>query len=148
MTIEINTCLKQNTCTAMFRPTTKKSNDGKKYNKTTHPCNSYNVFFQIERVYIIQKQYAVPPDPNDVSFDPVAEGYTGPVLPVRYQGLALPPRFYSSQKLLNGPRRKHRKTHGRISSGELSKLISKHWNEGELLSVNFGNPNSWSCTVF
>ena len=97
------------------------------------PYSEYNVYFQLERNYILQKVYAVPPEATDV-FHPEDPEYQGPPLPKRYADVVLPRRFYSCYKSEAKERRRHRTTHGKIGFSELSKLIASNWkNAGETL---------------
>ena len=90
------------------------------------PYSEYNVFFQLERNYILQKVYAVSPEATDV-FDPEDPDYKGPPLPQKYVDVVLPRRFYSRYKPEAKERRRHRTTHGKIGFSELSQLIASNW---------------------
>ncbi len=66
------------------------------------------------------------------AFNPNDSDYHGPPLPLRYEGIILPRRFYSCYKdeeeQVQKPRR-HRVSHGKISFAELSKMISSQWKD-------------------
>lgn len=55
----------------------------------------YNIFFQIEREYILQNRLEVTPAlPADEVFTTSDPNYEGPELPPRYSGLVLPSDWY------------------------------------------------------
>jgi hypothetical protein len=87
-----------------------------------------NLFFQLEREYILQIQLGFTPDyePNEI-FDPAdPNAYKGPPLPSRYQDLILLKDWHLPGKEKRRKRR-HRKTHGRIGFQELSLKIADAW---------------------
>eukprot|EP00569_Conticribra_weissflogii_P009631 CAMPEP_0171367642 /NCGR_PEP_ID=MMETSP0879-20121228/6220_1 /TAXON_ID=67004 /ORGANISM="Thalassiosira weissflogii, Strain CCMP1336" /LENGTH=490 /DNA_ID=CAMNT_0011875715 /DNA_START=98 /DNA_END=1570 /DNA_ORIENTATION=+ len=106
----------------------------------TRPYSEYNIFFQLERNYILQKVYHVPPEvtancnSNSAAFSPNDPDYHGPPLPRRYKDVVLPRRFYSCYKnedeQVQQPRR-HRVSHGKISFADLSKMISSQWKDAD-----------------
>lgn len=60
----------------------------------------FNIFCQLERQYILQRELDAPPSAIAVAsnnlFDPVKEGFgTEVILPRRYRGLLIPSRFYT-----------------------------------------------------
>ena len=92
------------------------------------PYTEYNLFFQLEREHILQIQLGVEPDyePHDI-FDPSdATNYQGPPLPSRYNDLILLKDWHLPGKEKRRKRR-HRKSHGRISFKELSLKIAEAW---------------------
>jgi len=96
---------------------------------TPRPYNSYNLFFQIEREYILQTLLGYQPTiaSKDV-FNPNDETYPadGPFLPSRYENLILPYDWHIPGKGLRR-KRTHRKSHGKIGFHGLSERISKSW---------------------
>ncbi len=93
-----------------------------------------DLFFQLEREYILQTpsdsdaetpQAAAKPDARRIGKD-IDED-----MPSRYQLIHLNDEWYKSasgkRSSKNQPKRKHRKTHGKIGFLELSSVISKRW---------------------
>ena len=96
--------------------------------KPPRPYTEYNLFFQLEREHILQVQLGFEPnyEPHEV-FDPSdATNYQGPPLPSRYRDLIYLNDWHLSGKEKRRKRR-HRKTHGRISFQELSLKIAEAW---------------------
>eukprot|EP00804_Cyclotella_cryptica_P021295 CCRYP_001546-RA/>CCRYP_001546-RA protein AED:0.25 eAED:0.25 QI:0/-1/0/1/-1/1/1/0/368 len=96
--------------------------------KPCRPYTEYNLFFQLEREYILQVELGLQPDyePTEV-FDPSdASNYQGPPLPSRYSGLVLLSDWHLPGKEKRRKRR-HRKTHGKIGFHELSLRIADAW---------------------
>jgi len=99
------------------------------------PYNSYNLFFQLEREYILQTHLGHRPSlAGREAFDPATADVArypypypdGPSLPARYRRLVLPHDWHVPGK---GRRRKrsHRRTHGKIGFRELSDRVSRQW---------------------
>lgn len=103
--------------------------------KPPRPCTEYNIFFQLERAYILQVLGHVQPtdsldDPNHI-FHPSQPTYAGlPALPQRYASLILPYDWHLPGKEKRR-KRKHRKSHGVISFQDLSLKIATAWRELE-----------------
>jgi len=107
---------------------------GKKNNATNHGFPSkpprhyteYNLFFQLEREYILQKIFDVKPQVKhtDDIFDTMKSTYSGPPLPKRYDDLILMKDWYIPG---NKKRRKHKKSHGKISFIDLSRQVAREW---------------------
>jgi len=95
--------------------------------KPTRPYTEYNIFFQLEREYILQVLLAVEPtyEPHEI-FHPSQPSYRGPNLPPRYAELVLPNDWYVPGKEKRRKRR-HRKSHGAIGFHELSLKIADAW---------------------
>lgn len=94
----------------------------------TRPYTSYNLFFQLERQYILQTLgFQAQIVLADV-FDPgdARANYHGPPLPSRYADLILPYDWHIPGKTQRR-KRSHRKTHGKIGFHELNNKISKSW---------------------
>ena len=80
------------------------------------PYTAYNIFFQLEREFILQSIHGVTPS-VDVAFDQ-AEDDMIPMLPQKYREIVLSDDWYVPGKA-QCKKRKHRKSHGKISfSGE------------------------------
>jgi len=110
--------------------------------KPPRPLTAYHLFFQLEREYILQTT----PD-NGVgssSSSNNAPKDTRPIgkqidkdMPFRYRYIHLNEHWYASGsgKRINGgkdvKKRKHRKTHGKISFLDMSKAVSSRWAELE-----------------
>ena len=96
---------------------------------TTRPYTSYNLFFQLEREYILQTLLGFQPTiaSKDI-FNPADKTYPaeGPPLPSRYENLILPYDWHMSGKT-RPHKRTHRKSHGKIGLRELNKQIFKAW---------------------
>ena len=97
--------------------------------KPTRPYTDYNLFFQLEREYILQVRLGVSPalDLSEV-FDPRCKRYHGPPLPFRYKDLVLPYDWHIPGKAQRRKRR-HRKSHGKIGFHELSNMIAQAWSK-------------------
>jgi len=77
------------------------------------PYTAYNIFFRLEREFILQSVLDVTPSVDDV-FDPAADDNVIPSLPQRYQDIILSDDWYIPGKAQRKKRR-HRKSHGKIS---------------------------------
>ncbi|KAL7467074.1 hypothetical protein ACHAXS_007338 [Conticribra weissflogii] len=95
--------------------------------KPPRPYSEYNLFFQLEREYILQVIFDVKPiiDPSEV-FCSSDDLYKGPPLPTKYRHLVLPYDWYMPGKSQRRNRR-HRKSHGKIGFLELSSRIAESW---------------------
>lgn len=96
--------------------------------KPHRPCTEYNIFFQLERAYILQVLLHADPavDAAEV-FHPSQTTYAGlPPLPCRYESLVLLYDWHLPGKEQRR-KRKHRKSHGAISFHELSNKIASAW---------------------
>lgn len=88
------------------------------------PCTAYNLFFRIEREYILQAHLGHPP-----AVPPGAEAYDPSTLPRRYRALVLPRDWHvSSRSRERRRKRSHRRAHGKIGFRELNERISAAWN--------------------
>ena len=76
------------------------------------PYTAYNVFFQLEREFILQCILDVTPSVDTV-FDQAADDVL-PMLPQKYQEIVLSNDWYIPGKAQR-KKRKHRKSHGKIS---------------------------------
>jgi len=95
--------------------------------KPSRPFTEYHIFFQLERNYILQTSDKSSHIDTTIDFgdiDPDAS-----TRPPRYRSLTLPKQWYT--KGSRPKRRGHRKTHGKISFVELTKLISQRWREAD-----------------
>lgn len=88
----------------------------------------YNIFFQIERAYILQVLLNTDPNLEDAEiFNPSHPTYAGrPAMPRRYASLILPYDWHLPGKEARR-KRKHRKSHGVIGFHDLSTKIAKAW---------------------
>ena len=78
------------------------------------PYTAYNIFFQLEREFILQSVLDVTPSVDTV-FDPAADDNIIPSLPQRYRDIILSDDWYIPGKAQRKKKRSHRKTHGKIS---------------------------------
>jgi hypothetical protein len=110
-------------------------------NESTKPCRpytEYNLFFQLEREYIIQAELGFQPDYEcaDV-FDPSdLSNYQGPPLPSKYRGLTYLKDWHLPGKEKRRKRR-HRKTHGKIGFRQLSLRIAEAWKHVDEETLKF-----------
>lgn len=115
-----------------------KSGDASKLSKPTRPLTAYHLFFQLEREYILQ---TTPAREGEVHEDQVDTRSVGKdideEMPSRYQPIHYNEDWHKSgsgkRGSKNAPKRKHRKTHGKIGFLELSSVISKRWHQLEEL---------------
>jgi len=107
-------------------------NTNNELSKPFRPLTEYNLFFQLERSYILQVLLSTQPNIKpEEAFDPSQDSYQGlPPLPNRYASLALPYDWHLPGK---GRRRKrkHCKSHGAIGFHELSNMISSAWKNAD-----------------
>ena len=96
------------------------------------PLTNYSISFRLERHYILRIAYKVPASiPVHERFsadDPSYVESGAPPLPKRYEKVVLPKNFhiYSGSNQF-GERRKHRKTHGKVTFPVLSRMVSEAW---------------------
>jgi len=100
---------------------------------SARPYTSYNLFFQLEREYILQiiHGYKTKIESKGI-FDPADATYPadGPALPTRYENLILPFDWHIPGKTRRR-KRSHRKSHGKIGFHELNDQISKAWSAAD-----------------
>ena len=77
------------------------------------PYSAYNIFFQLEREFILQSFLDVTPSVDTV-FDSAADDNIIPSLPQRYRDIILSDDWYIPGKAQR-KKRSHRKSHGKIS---------------------------------
>ena len=77
------------------------------------PYTAYNIFFQLEREFILQSILGVTPSGVDVAFDQAKDDVI-PTLPKKYHDIVLSDDWYVPGKAQR-KKRKHRKSHGKIS---------------------------------
>jgi len=106
---------------------------------SARPYTSYNLFFQLEREYILQiiHGYKTKIESKGI-FDPADATYPadGPALPTRYENLILPFDWHIPGKTRRR-KRSHRKSHGKIGFHELNDQISKAWSAADDEVKNF-----------
>ena len=92
------------------------------------PYTAYNLFFQLEREYILQNLNGYRPTIAPANeFNPDNKSnYSGPPLPSRYDDLILPYDWHIPGKT-HRRKRSHRKSHGKIGFHELNEQISRAW---------------------
>lgn len=112
--------------------------------KPARPYSEYNIFFQLEREYILQVELGFRPE-YDLSeiFDPVdAINYQGPPLPSKYSHLIYLKDWHLPGKEKRRKRR-HRRSHGKIGFHELSLRIAASWksvdDETRIFCAQLGN---------
>jgi len=89
--------------------------------KPSRPFTEYNIFFHLEREYILQAA-----GQGNVANPPAQADEDAASRPEKYRNLVLPVDWYVVGKYRN-KKRKHRKSHGTITFVELTKTISKAW---------------------
>ena len=90
--------------------------------------SEYNLFFQLERAYILQVELGAAPETEE-RFTTTQESYARhdlPPLPARYSYLTLAYDWFLPGKEKRR-KRKHRKSHGKISFQELSLKVAAAW---------------------
>jgi len=87
------------------------------------PYTAYNIFFQLEREFILQCILGVSPSVDTVFDSDVDDAI--PTLPEKYQDIILSDDWYIPGKAQR-KKRIHRKSHGKI--GFSGKLLSKTFN--------------------
>mmetsp|Transcript_16825 Transcript_16825/g.35588 ORF Transcript_16825/g.35588 Transcript_16825/m.35588 type:complete len:346 (+) Transcript_16825:415-1452(+) len=107
-------------------------NTNNELSKPFRPLTEYNLFFQLERSYILQVLLSTQPNIKpEEAFDPSQDSYKGlPPLPDRYASLVLPYDWHLPGKERRR-KRKHRKSHGAIGFHELSNMISSAWKNAD-----------------
>ena len=100
--------------------------------KPSRPYSDYNIYWQLQREYILQVELGFQPDYEyeDV-FDPLdSDNYQGPPLPSKYSDLVYLNDWHLPGKEKRRKRR-HRKTHGKIGFKELSLKIASSWKSAD-----------------
>jgi len=97
----------------------------------TRPYTSYNLFFQLEREYILQTLHNHTPtitSPSKIFNAATSPTYpaNAPPIPPRYANLILPYDWHIPGKTKRR-KRLHRKSHGKVGFHELNDRISKAW---------------------
>ncbi|KAL7548201.1 hypothetical protein ACHAWF_011489, partial [Thalassiosira exigua] len=92
----------------------------------TRPYTSYNLFFQLEREYVIQTVHGYRPQVDQKDrFDPTDKtNYDGSPLPPRYCALVLLNDWHIPGKTRRR-KRLHRKSHGNIGFHQMNGEISR-----------------------
>eukprot|EP00804_Cyclotella_cryptica_P005156 CCRYP_018677-RA/>CCRYP_018677-RA protein AED:0.32 eAED:0.32 QI:1/1/1/1/1/0.5/2/0/232 len=124
------------------------SHNGKhKIVAVSRPYTAYNVFFQLEREYILQNVFQVVPclQLSDI-FDYDPKEYHGPRLPSRYSEIILRREWHLPGKGRRN-KRSHRASHGKIGFKELSQLIAKSWTTVDAETKEFCQTYSEECRV-
>lgn len=96
--------------------------------KPMRPLTAYHIFFQIEREFIIQSM----PDAEGGATQRTSTREVRSTLqnvPNRYKSIKLSPDWYFGPG--KRPKRKHRKSHGKIGFMDLSRIIASRWAELE-----------------
>jgi len=115
------------------RPCTGKSSRSHNSKNSGNSCShlsppEYNLFFQLERAYILQVELGAAPETEE-RFTTTQESYARhdlPPLPARYSHLTLAYDWFLPGKEKRR-KRKHRKSHGKISFQELSLKVAAAW---------------------
>jgi len=98
--------------------------------KPSRPCTEYNMFFQLERACILQVELndttALSPEETFTTSQHSYATHNLPNLPTRYAGLTLAYDWFLPGKEKRR-KRKHRKSHGKISFQELSLKVAAAW---------------------
>ena len=101
--------------------------------KIPKPYSTYNIYFRLERMYILQQETGSIDDMTKASIDPNHHDPLEHPRPLKYGGLTLPPYWYSSIHRMQAEKiRSHKKKkEGSMSKSELNSIISKRWREVE-----------------
>ena len=90
------------------------------------PYTSYNLFFQLEREYLLQTKLGHKPNIQKLFNPKDKSNYQGPPLPPRYASLILPYDWHIPGKEKRR-KRSHRKSHGMLSFHEMNRQVSSNW---------------------
>jgi hypothetical protein len=95
--------------------------------KPSRPLTAYHLFFQLERAWLLEDIHSPANGGAQIN-----EGYSAgkmidPLMPNRYRDIYLPKTWYVS----GSSKRKHKKSHGKISFQELSRRVAARWNSLE-----------------
>ena len=90
------------------------------------PYTSYNLFFQLEREYLLQTKLGHKPNIKKLFNPKDKSNYQGPPLPPRYASLILPYDWHIPGKEKRR-KRSHRKSHGILGFHELNRQVSSSW---------------------
>ena len=102
------------------------------------PYTEYNIYFRIERAYLLQVEHGVMDAELIDKLDPFHRDPLEHPRPSRYQDVKLPPYWYSASMSVNSRRnRRHRKREGGIDLKTLSRTISERWRTAEPEVVSF-----------
>jgi hypothetical protein len=102
------------------------------FKKPVRPLTAYHLFFLLEREFIIQNIKSSDEDSGEVDDRPLGKDLDA-TMPRRYQQIHLSPLWYASasgkrtRTKESDIKRKHRKSHGKISFQELSRLVALRW---------------------
>lgn len=101
--------------------------------KPVRPLTSYHLFFQLEREFILQSIQSPNNDENEPNEGRQLGKDLDTEMPARYQNIKLSPTWYASasgkrtKTKESDIKRKHRKSHGKISFLELSQQVASRW---------------------
>jgi len=90
------------------------------------PYTSYNLFFQLEREYLLQTKLGHKPNIKKLFNPEDKSNYQGPPLPPRYASLILPYDWHIPGKEKRR-KRSHRKSHGILGFHEMNRQVSSNW---------------------
>ena len=90
------------------------------------PYTSYNLFFQLEREYLLQTKLGHKPNIKKLFNPKDKSNYQGPPLPPRYASLILPYDWHIPGKEKRR-KRSHRKSHGILGFHEMNRQVSSNW---------------------
>jgi len=90
------------------------------------PYTSYNLFFQLEREYLLQTKLGHKPNIKKLFDTKDESNYQGPPLPPRYASLILPYDWHIPGKEKRR-KRSHRKSHGILGFHEMNRQVSSNW---------------------
>jgi hypothetical protein len=108
--------------------------------KKERPLNCYNLYYALERAYLLQVEYGVLPDSIEIT-TPNFSDYADlpikhfPPLPARYANLQLAEDWFVPKKI----KRKGSKTCGPLHMVEMSKAISSRWKKVDLDTKGYFN---------
>jgi len=107
--------------------------DHSEFTKPVRPLTAYHLFFQLERAAILQSTDTPSINDTEIENEHVLGQDIDPSMPARYRNIKLSPTWYNSSSgkrtrtKESDQKRKHRKSHGKISFQELSHRIAKKW---------------------
>jgi hypothetical protein len=95
--------------------------------KPVRPLTAYHLFFQLERAWLLQNIDSPDNDSAQTNQGYEAGKLIDPLMPNRYREIYMSKTWYARASV----KRKHRKSHGKISFQELSRKVASRWREIE-----------------
>lgn len=99
--------------------------------KIPKPYSAYNIYFRLERMYILQHENGSMDDITKATIDPNHYDPLEHPIPSKYADLVLPPYWYSSihRRQAEKSRSHKKKPEGSMSKSEMNSIISQRWRD-------------------